>query len=87
MKTAKIELYRSEQGDWYWRLRSTNSRIMADGAEGYAVKKNALKAIERVRKAFLGAEVRIVPTDPPKLIPLVTEFPKLGKRTHRMGEE
>jgi len=95
MNAPTIEVYRNEAGEWFWRLRSTNSRIMADGAEGYAQKKNCLKAVERVRKAFGVALVELRPTEVPTFIPLVSEFPKYpempsptyGRRIHKMGEE
>lgn len=41
-------------GLWYWRLRSANGRIVADGAEGYATKGNARRAADRVESIFQG---------------------------------
>jgi uncharacterized protein YegP (UPF0339 family) len=29
------EIYRGEDGDWRWRVRAANGRIVADSAEGY----------------------------------------------------
>ncbi len=61
-----IELYRSNAapvgapkrgGDWYWRLRATNGRIIADGSEGYAKRGNAIRAARRA-KAIMASALR-----------------------------
>jgi uncharacterized protein YegP (UPF0339 family) len=39
---------------WYWRLRARNGRIVADGAEGYASKRNAIRAVRRVENFIAG---------------------------------
>jgi uncharacterized protein YegP (UPF0339 family) len=43
--TAHFELYRDAGGQWRWRLRARNGRIVADSAEGYASRRNARRAI------------------------------------------
>lgn len=34
--------------EWHWRLRASNGRVVADGAEGYATKSGCRKAIHRI---------------------------------------
>lgn len=31
----KFTLYRDQAGEWRWRLRAKNGRIVAEGGEGY----------------------------------------------------
>ena len=42
---AYFEAYKDARGEWRWRMRARNGRIVADGAEGYASKRNVLRAI------------------------------------------
>lgn len=60
---AHFEIYPDKSGDWRWRLRAANGRIVADSAEGYASKRNVNRAIttfvdtaELTRLAELGIE-------------------------------
>lgn len=54
---AHFEIYRDTSGDWRWRLRAVNGRIVADSAEGYASKRNAKRAVTAVLDAVEGALV------------------------------
>jgi uncharacterized protein YegP (UPF0339 family) len=45
--TPRYEVYKSGIGDWYWRFRAGNGRIMADGSEGYCSKRNCHRALWR----------------------------------------
>ena len=54
MRTAKIEAYKGADGDWRWRLRAKNGRIIAHGAEGYRRKGELKRAIIRVVDAMFG---------------------------------
>lgn len=40
-----FEIYKDKGGDWRWRLRARNGRIVADSAEGYASKRNVKNAV------------------------------------------
>jgi len=46
-------------GLWYWRLRAKNGQIVADGAEGYATRSNALRAAKRAQKLMAEAVIVI----------------------------
>ena len=47
-KTMKFVIFQGYDKQWYWRAVARNGRIIADGAEGYASKSNAKRAIWRV---------------------------------------
>ena len=42
-------LYMDRRGEWRWRLTAANGRVIADSAQGYLTKHDALNDIERVR--------------------------------------
>ena len=34
-RKSKLEMYEDAAGEWRWRLKSTNGRIIANGGEGF----------------------------------------------------
>lgn len=40
---------------WYWRLQAKNGHIIATGGEGYASRRNVLRAVNRF-KSLLGCQ-------------------------------
>lgn len=44
-RRAHFEIFRDSRGDWRWRLRAGNGRVIADSGEGYASRWNAKRAI------------------------------------------
>ena len=44
----RIEIYRDSLRQWRWRARASNGNIMADGSEGYASRRNVLRALSRL---------------------------------------
>lgn len=44
MKQPTITVYRDSAGQWRWRLQTANSRVIADSSEGYASRRNAIRA-------------------------------------------
>lgn len=63
MRPPKVEIYKGKDKKWYWRLRSSNGRIVADGSQGYAggrpaVEKAAKKLMDDIR--FASASIEIV---------------------------
>lgn len=48
----RCELYQDRKGEWRWRLRAHNGRIVCDGAEGYKTKGGAKRGFERVSMVF-----------------------------------
>lgn len=51
----RVQFYQAKDEKWYWRLVAKNGKIIADGAEGYATRGNAVRAIERTRKLMQSA--------------------------------
>lgn len=43
----KFETYVDAKGEHRWRARASNGKIVADGAEGYASKRNVDRALAR----------------------------------------
>ena len=43
----EIVVYRDEAGEWRWRKVADNGEIVADSAEAYTRKADALRAAER----------------------------------------
>jgi uncharacterized protein YegP (UPF0339 family) len=54
---ATFELYEDEAGEYRWRARSSNGRIVADSGEGYADRSGGREALERVREHLPAADV------------------------------
>lgn len=48
----RIEIYQNHQGEWRWRLKARNGRILADSAEGYQQKAKCWKAITSIHRNF-----------------------------------
>lgn len=46
------QIYQDAAGEWRWRLVANNNKIIADSAEGYASRSNAMRAWRRVLRAL-----------------------------------
>jgi len=53
----EVEVYEDAAGEYRWRLRSSNDRIVADSGEGYSDRSEAEDAVERVREYAPDAHV------------------------------
>lgn len=42
-----------KEQNWYWRIKSHNGKILADGAEGYSTKANCKRAFDRFMQAMV----------------------------------
>ena len=47
---ANFEVYQDKGGEWRWRLRTTNSQVIATSGAGYKEKRSCMDGI--VRSAF-----------------------------------
>ena len=56
----RFEVYEDSEGQWRWRLIAGNGRVVADSAEGYARKRNAVRAAQAVRFPARFAEIEVV---------------------------
>jgi uncharacterized protein YegP (UPF0339 family) len=41
--------YKDTKGEWRWRLKASNGRIIADSGEGYSNESECLADIDRVK--------------------------------------
>jgi uncharacterized protein YegP (UPF0339 family) len=63
---AKFEVYKDRAGEFRWRLRALNRKVLAGSGEGYAAKADCLAAIESVKRAAASAPVEELKEEPPK---------------------
>lgn len=57
---AVIKIYLDKRKGWRWSLIARNGKIMADSAEGYVSKRNAIKAADKFKEIAPRAEVEEV---------------------------
>jgi uncharacterized protein YegP (UPF0339 family) len=57
---AKVEVYKSPNGEYRWRLRATNGQVIATGGEGFSSKAAAKGGVESVKRAAADAPVEEV---------------------------
>jgi uncharacterized protein YegP (UPF0339 family) len=53
----KFEIYKDRAGNWRWRLRSRNNKIVAVSSESYTRKEAALASIDLVQGTTRKTEV------------------------------
>ena len=49
----KFVIYQDACGEWRWRLKSSNGRIVADSGEGYKTRSGAQMSVDRLIRADL----------------------------------
>jgi uncharacterized protein YegP (UPF0339 family) len=54
MKAPRLQVYEDAHGEWRWRLRAANGRIVADSAEGYVNRSGAQRAAQTVLAMLAG---------------------------------
>lgn len=59
MSPARFQVYQDAAGQWRWRLRAANGRIVADGAESYTRMRDAERAVEGALRAAAAAVIRL----------------------------
>lgn len=45
MNIERYEIYEDSRGEWRWRLRAANGRVIADGGEGYSRRDSCRRAV------------------------------------------
>ena len=60
---ATFEVYKDKAGEYRWRLRMTNTKVIATSGEGYASKQSCEDAIESVKKNAPEAAIEEKSTD------------------------
>ena len=51
------EYYKDHKGEWRWRLKAANGRIIADSAESYKEKEDCLHDIDLVKQSSNAAVI------------------------------
>lgn len=59
-KTARLQVYRDKGGEWRWRLRAANARIVCDSAEGYKTRAGAVQAVDALYRILGAAEIVVM---------------------------
>lgn len=54
---ARFTMYKDSRGEWRWRFRANNGKIIADSAEGYKEKTDCRHGIDLVKQESPNAEV------------------------------
>jgi uncharacterized protein len=49
-KEPYFYVYRDAAGEWRWRLRASNDKIIADSGEGYYSQEGCESAVARVKR-------------------------------------
>ena len=57
---AKFEVYKDRAGEFRWRLRATNTQVLASSGQGYTTKRDCMSGIESVKRAVADAPVEEV---------------------------
>lgn len=59
-RRGRFECYRSPDGDWRWRLKAPNGRVIASG-EGYRTRSGVKRAIEAIMIYAADPEIEVLP--------------------------
>ncbi|HNR24089.1 MAG TPA: YegP family protein [Candidatus Bipolaricaulis anaerobius] len=57
---ATFELYKDKSDKWRWRLRHSNTNVIASSGESYSSKEAAMNGIESVKENAKGAPIKEV---------------------------
>jgi uncharacterized protein YegP (UPF0339 family) len=55
-RKLRVHIFTDRNGEFRWRLRSRNGKIVADSAEGYELRSQAVKGITMIAAAFKADE-------------------------------
>jgi uncharacterized protein YegP (UPF0339 family) len=56
MRKLKFEIYQGKNKQWYFRIKSSNGKIIAQ-SEGYAKKSNLIKTVNVIKDKVFSANV------------------------------
>jgi uncharacterized protein YegP (UPF0339 family) len=57
VEKARFEVFKDRAGEWRWRLRAANGRIIADSGEGYKQRARCLSGLAAVQRVAPAASV------------------------------
>jgi uncharacterized protein YegP (UPF0339 family) len=58
--TSKVEIYEDARGEYRWRMKASNGRIVATGGEGFTRKSSCRESVDGVWDTFNADDVEIV---------------------------
>jgi hypothetical protein len=58
-----FQIYMDRAGQWRWRLRAANHKIVADSAEGYRARGSAIDAINLIADTLGEGRIAVVLVD------------------------
>lgn len=58
-RKGTFEVFRGRNKQWYWRLRASNGRIVADGGESYVTRYGAKRGARRFADLAFNATIVI----------------------------
>lgn len=64
----KFDIYQDKKGEWRWRLRAANHRIVADSGEGYKNRGDCIDIIKVLKRDIPSASVEDITKEPPLVI-------------------
>lgn len=56
-RKATFTIYKDKKGEFRWRLKTKNGRIVAESGEGYKRMQGCLRGIQAVTNFFIDAEI------------------------------
>ena len=57
MAEPQFEVYKDQAGEWRWKLRASNARVIADSSEGYKNKQDCVHGLGLVKREATGAKI------------------------------
>ena len=57
---SKLEIYKDNSGEWRWRLKASNGRIVATGGEGYKRHSSCHSSMLNVWGTFASDDFEII---------------------------
>ena len=59
-KTPVLQVYRDNAGEWRWRVRAANSKIVCDSAEGYKTRRGCMQAVDALYRILSLADIIVM---------------------------
>lgn len=59
MKKLKIQVFKGKDGQWYFRIRSSNAQIIAQ-SEGYTRRSSVMRIIKTLQRKMGTAQIMVI---------------------------
>ncbi|UCH32467.1 MAG: DUF1508 domain-containing protein [Candidatus Bathyarchaeota archaeon] len=57
MAGPQFEVYEDQAGEWRWRFRASNGRVIATSSEGYKNRQDCVHGTGLVKREAIGAKI------------------------------